>query len=44
MTSEDHIETVKITKGPDITELSDGELLFYVATALSDAAAALLTY
>ena len=44
MTSEDHIETVKITKDPDVAELSDGELLFYVATALSDAAAALLTY
>ncbi len=37
-------ETVKITKGPDITGLSDEELLFYIATALSQAASALLTY
>jgi ABC-type glycerol-3-phosphate transport system substrate-binding protein len=36
--------TVRISKGPDITGLKDNELLFYVATALSDAAAALLTY
>ncbi len=44
LTSESHGETVKITRGPDIKALSDEELLFYIATALSQAAAALLTY
>jgi hypothetical protein len=44
MTSESYAETVKITTGPDIRDLSDEELLFYIAKALSDAAAALLTY
>jgi hypothetical protein len=44
MTSANYAETVKITRGPDIAKLSNEELLFYIATALSDAAAALLTY
>ena len=35
---------VKIAKGPDIKELSEGELLYYISIALSDAGAALLTY
>lgn len=35
---------IKISKGPDIKELSDGQLLYYISVALSDAAAALLTY
>ena len=43
-TNKNYAETVKITKGPDIEKLSTKELLFYIATALSDAAAALLTY
>ncbi len=33
-----------ISKGPDITELSEAQLLYYISKALSDAAAALLTY
>ncbi len=44
MTSTDHGQNVKISKGPDVTTLNDGELLFYIATALSQASAALLTY
>jgi len=44
MTSENYAETVKITKGPDIAKLGNEELLFYIATALADAAEALLTY
>ena len=41
-TSEDNL--VKIAKGPDVKDLSDGELLYYISVALADAAAALLTY
>jgi hypothetical protein len=44
MTSENYADTVKITTGPDITELSNEELLFYIATALGDIADAILTY
>ena len=44
MTNESYAETVKITKGPDIGDLTNEELLFYIATALADAADALLTY
>ncbi|MBR2335599.1 MAG: extracellular solute-binding protein [Clostridia bacterium] len=41
-TSADNL--IKIAKGPDIATLSDGELIYYISIALSDAAAALLTY
>ena len=44
MTSENYADTVKITTGPDITKLSNEELLFYIATALGDIADAILTY
>ncbi|MBQ8407733.1 MAG: extracellular solute-binding protein [Clostridia bacterium] len=44
MTSESLSEVVRISKGPDIGDLSNEELLYYIAVALSDAAAALLTY
>ncbi len=37
-------EEVKISKGPDITKLSDDALLYYIAVALSDAAEALSSY
>ena len=43
-TNKNYAETVKISKGPDIGKLSNEELLYYIAIALSDAAAALLTY
>ncbi len=43
-TSESYLETVKITKGPDVKDLNDEELLCYIAQALSGAAAALLSY
>jgi hypothetical protein len=36
--------SVIISKGPDIKELSEAQLLYYISKALSDAAAALLTY
>ena len=44
MTSENYAATVKITTGPDITKLSNDELLFYIATALEDIADAIVTY
>ncbi len=44
MTSANYAETVKIATGPDITELSNEELLYYVAIALGDIADAILTY
>ena len=42
MTSAENL--IKIAKDPDIKDLSDGELLYYISIALSDASAALLTY
>ena len=36
--------SVIITKGPDITEFTEAQLLYYISVALSDAADALLTY
>ncbi len=42
MTEED--TTLKISKGPDISEFSEAQLLYYISVALSDAANALLTY
>ncbi len=36
--------SVVISKGPDIGSLSEAQLLYYISVALSDAAAALLTY
>ena len=36
--------SVIITKGPDITKFTEAQLLYYISVALSDAAAALLTY
>jgi hypothetical protein len=40
-------DIIKISTGPDITDektVSKGQLVYYISTALSDAAAALLTY
>ncbi len=37
-------KSVIISKGPDITELSDRQVLYYLSEALVDAADALLTY
>ncbi len=42
LTSED--TSVVISKGPDITKLSEKQLLYYISEALEDAADALLTY
>jgi hypothetical protein len=42
MTSEEHL--VKISTDPDIKDLSDAELLYYISVALSGAATALLSY
>ena len=42
MTEKD--SSVIISKGPDINELSEKQLLYYVYVALTDAANALLTY
>ena len=36
--------SVIISKGPDITKLTEAQLLYYLSVALSDAAEALLTY
>jgi len=36
--------SVIISKGPDITEFTEAQLLYYLSVALSNAAAALLTY
>ena len=44
MTSENYAETVKIAKNPDVAELGNEELLFYIATALTHAADALASY
>ena len=44
MTDASLSDTVRISKNPNIRNLSDQELLYYIAVALSDAAAALLTY
>ena len=44
LTSESYAETVKIPADPDIGDLTNEELLYYVARALYDMAAALATY
>ena len=44
MTDASLSDTVRISKNPNIRNLSEQELLYYIAVALSDAAAALLTY
>ncbi len=36
--------TIKISKGPDINEFNEAQLLYYISVALSDAANAILTY
>ena len=44
MTSASYADTVKIPADPDIGDLSNEELLYYVARALYDMSAALATY
>ena len=44
MTSTSYADTVKIAKNPNVAELTNEELLYYIYVALTDAAAALLTY
>ena len=44
MTDASYADTVKIAKNPDVKQLSDAELLYYIYVALTDSAAMLLTY